>query len=124
MCLRIRQEQPEWKASGTTLTPPSPERMRPRRLAGATAVALVAGLAAAAMMLPSSMQQAPAAQQSAAPALPYLEKAAASIGAAQEQASARASSEVIERTTLSGDDGVPTNTDTARTAAGGCSHEL
>ncbi|WP_145979519.1 hypothetical protein [Ramlibacter tataouinensis] len=123
--MRIRQEQTDSQASGTTLPQPGTDRLRPR-LAGAVAVALVAGLAAAAFVTPPPVRQAPAVQQSAtatgAPAAPYVEKASIAAGT-QEQAAA-ATPSVIEQFTLSGDDGVPTNTDLARTASGGCAHEL
>ena len=127
MCLRIRQEQTELKASGTTLTPPGSRSLRPRWV-GAAALALVGGFAAAALLMPSSMQSPPTATatQSAAPALPGAEKTAGP-SIAQEQA-ATASPIVFEQT-ISGDDGVPTNsvptnTDVAGTVAGGCRHEL
>jgi hypothetical protein len=121
MCLRIRQEQAELKVSGTTLTPPSLDRLRPR-LAGAAAVALIAGLAAAAMVMPSSVQQPPPPQQNAAPAQPLTPATTPSAGA-QERSSP--SGIVIEQTSTSMDDGVPTtSTDLSKTAVGGCNHEL
>jgi hypothetical protein len=120
MCYRIRQEQTEHQVTGTTLTPPSTDRLRPR-LVGAAAVMLAAGLAAAALVMPSSMQPAPTAttSQSAAPTLPLADKTTPS--GTQDQAPVNG---VIERISISGDDGVPTNSDLAKTAAGGCAHEL
>jgi hypothetical protein len=119
MYYRIRQEQTEHQVSGTTLTPPSTDRLRPR-LVGAAAVMLAAGLAAAALVMPSS-QPAPTAtiQQSAAPALPLADKTTPS--GAQEQTPIGPG--VIEQISIAGDDGVPTNSDLAKTAAG-CAHEL
>jgi len=104
MCLRIRQEQTELKASGTTLTPPDSSRLRPR-LAGAAAVALVAGLAAA---RPAATTTTPA---STAP----------TSGSQDQNVS---SGLVIEQTSTTMDDGVPTDTGVARSTMGGCQHAL
>jgi hypothetical protein len=121
MCYRIRQEQTEHQVAGTALTPPSTDRLRPR-LVGAAAVMLAAGLAAAALVMPPSMQPAPTAttHQSAPPTLPLADKTTPS--GTQEQAPVNPG--VIEQISISGDDSVPTNSDLAKTAAGGCAHEL
>jgi len=122
MCYRIRQEKTEHEVSGTTLTPPQSQRLRPR-LVSVAAVTLAAGLAAAAFVAPSSLKQPPpVTQQSAAPMQPQGEKTTAP-SASQEQAST-ASPAGFQATLSGADDGVPTSSDVARTAAGGCQHEL
>jgi hypothetical protein len=126
MCLRIRQEQTELKASGTTLTPPDSSRLRPR-LAGAAAVALVAGLAAAAMVMPPSAPQAAATQQqSGAPVRPAATTTtpASTAPTSGSQDQNVSSGLVIEQTSTTMDDGVPTDTGVARSTMGGCQHAL
>ena len=116
MCYRVRQEQAEPERAGATppQRPSTLERLR-ARVIGAVAAALVAGLAAAALLMPSSTPAVSAAKASAAPA-PVAAGAESTVPVAG----------VVEQTSTAMDDGVPTSSssEVAKSARGHCDHEL
>jgi hypothetical protein len=121
MCYRIRQENIAADVAGAT--PPKeatgPQRLRPGWI-GAGAAALVAGLAAAALVMPRSAAvepQPPQPQQAVAPAAPAAPAAVTPISFTT----------IIDQTvsTLTLDDGVPApSQDVARSAVSHCQDGL
>jgi hypothetical protein len=115
MCYRVFRE-PDRKLDHVTQLPLPPERqtfLRPR-IVGAVAAALVALVATAAMLLPSST-----------PAVSSEQAGAAATTVSRLDADAR-SGPVVEQTATTMDDGVPSATDvaTVRSSAGHCDHGL
>jgi len=118
MCYLIRDEAMEPEPKGAGATPPG-VKLRPRWVA-AGAVAVVGGLALAAMVTPSSLPEQPAPRHAATAPAPT--QAVQSIPVATQK--------VIEHLTISGgidntvDDGVPMSSDIARAKAHDCAEGM
>jgi len=111
MCYLARQPATQAE-QGVAAPTPGFDRVRPR-WAGVAAATVVAGLALAALVAPSPTAPITQPPQSAAPMV-------ARTGTVPAEPVS-----VIERTTLSADDGVPTSTpDMARAGIGPCHHGL
>lgn len=109
MCYMVRQQQQATQAGAGT-TPPSIE-LRPRWLAAAGA-ALIASFAVAALVVPSGTSSRADVRDTAAP-LPVASRTAATPAGP-----------VLEQTSLSVDDDVPTAPGASRAGAGNCHHGL
>jgi hypothetical protein len=110
MCYLVREQQAQPEPRGSS-TPPSLERLRPRVI-GAVAAALVAGLALAALVPPS----APAGVKATEPAAPAPLVSRASVLPAAS---------VVELTSTTLDDGVPSSkAEMAKAGLGHCEHGL
>jgi hypothetical protein len=115
MCYRVREPDRQHDNVTQQVLPPSTSRLsfiRPR-VVGALAAVLVALVATAALLLPSST-----------PAV-SSEKAAAPVAVSNVAVPAR-SDVVIEQTSTTLDDGVPSSTEVARNTvrSGHCDHGL
>ena len=111
MCYMIRQTQSEPERGGTTL-PPSFDRLRARWV-GAVAAALIGGLALAALVAPASSPPRVNAKQPEVLAPIAVRTPAVPVTG------------VVEQTSVSVDDGVPSTTsDVAKAGLGHCEHGL
>ena len=114
MCHLIREDAMEPEPKGAGATPPSLQAPRPRWLVGG-AVALVGGLALAALVAPSSLPEQPVPKHTAATVAPVPAKA-----------TPVSNEKVIEHLTIGGgvDDGVPMTSDLAKAKAHDCMEGL
>lgn len=109
MCHLIREDAMEPEPKGAGATPPSMQLPRPRWIA-AGAMALVGGLALAALVTPSTLPEQPVPKHAAT--APVVTPVAQPIPVATQK--------VIEHLTISGgidntvDDGVPTSSEIAK----------
>ena len=111
MCHLVRERQAGATQSGDVPLPPNLDRLRPRWI-GVAALALVGGLAVAAMVGPPTATTRASVKDAAAPA-PIAAKAVATSTPAG-----------VGRGSAPVDDGVPGASDTARAGIGHCDHDL
>jgi hypothetical protein len=117
MCYLIREQQAGAAESGGAKLPPSPNRLRPRWV-GAGAVALIGGLAMAALVAPQSTSPV---LSTTAPVVNTKHAAPAPLASSGVAAPTGA---VVERGSAPVDDGVPSSTDTVKAGMGDCHHGL
>jgi len=110
MCYLIRQAQSEAERGSTTPLP-SMQSPRPRWAAGIAAT-LIGGLAVAALVVPP-------------PAAPLMKaKEAAAPAPIASQTPAVPTPAVLERTTIGGDDGVPSASEVGKAGMSHCEYAL
>ena len=111
MCYLFREQQAGAAERGGAALPPGIDRLRPR-LIGAVAAALIGGLAVAAILAPPSASPPLNAKESAAPA---------SLAARAVVIPATA---VVEQSSATVDDGVPSAPDVVKAGVGHCDHSM
>jgi len=115
MCYLVREEQARLEA-GATAPVPGPDRVRPRRLAGALAMTMAGGLALAALVAPTTTSTTASLSPQRATAAPIASRTETNLPAAGG----------LERTALPADDGVPSSSvpDVAGAGVGPCHHGM